>query len=183
MATYPAAQLARALVERALAGAERRDDTLAVVIRRRLPLAADGGYRLGPFEHRFSPSLAAVSLARHLLSDWMERQPIDPGAIDDLLLCASELCSNAVKAATGAPGSLILRSMAVGDAIIVETEDDGPGFTSSVPGDEDTVPQPDLEQGRGLYLVRALSDELVVDHRDGRTIVRAIKRAVLGARP
>jgi sigma-B regulation protein RsbU (phosphoserine phosphatase) len=183
MATYPAAQLARALVERALAGAERRDDTLAVVIRRRLPPATEGGYRLGPFEHRFSPNLAAVSLARHLLADWMERQPIDPGAIDDVLLCASELCANAVKAATGAPGSLILRSMAVGDAIIIETEDDGPGFTGKMPPDEDTVPQSDLEQGRGLYLVRALSDELIVDYRDGRTIVRAIKRAVLGARP
>jgi serine phosphatase RsbU (regulator of sigma subunit)/anti-sigma regulatory factor (Ser/Thr protein kinase) len=177
-ADYPAAQLARALVDRALAGAERRDDSLAVVVRRRASLEHDGAHRLGPFEHRFTPNLAVVPLARHLFSDWLERQPLDPAELGNLLLVASELCSNAVKASTGAEGAVVLRAWASGDSIVIEVEDDGPGFDWPVWAEEE-VPSPDIEQGRGLFLVSALTDDVAVERRDDRTIVRGVKRHIL----
>ena len=180
-ARYPAAHLARALVDRALRGAERRDDTLALVLRRRAPLEADTSPRLGPFEHRFSPHPAAVPLARHLMSDWMEHLLFDDDERADLLLVASELCSNAVRHSSGAPTSLVLRARAEADAVVIEVEDDGRGFDSPLTDDED-VPDSSAEQGRGIYLARALTDELETFRREGHTVVRAVKRAVLPAR-
>jgi serine phosphatase RsbU (regulator of sigma subunit)/anti-sigma regulatory factor (Ser/Thr protein kinase) len=180
-AKYPAPQMARSLVERALAGAERRDDALAVVLRRRLPPVGSDELQLRPFEHRFSANPVMVSLARHLLLDWLERQPIDPAAIEDLLIVASELSSNAIQASTGEPRALALRATADGDAIVIEMEDDGPGFALPDFDDED-VPDLLMEHGRGLFLVHVLTDELEVGRVAGRTVVRCVKRAVLGGR-
>jgi serine phosphatase RsbU (regulator of sigma subunit)/anti-sigma regulatory factor (Ser/Thr protein kinase) len=179
-ARYPAAHLARALVDRALRGAERRDDTLALVLRRRAPLASDTLPRLGPFEHRFSPNPATVPIARHLMGDWLEHVVVDDEERADLLLVASELCSNAVRHSTGAPTSLVLRARADADAVVIEVEDDGSGFDIPLSDDGD-LPDASAEQGRGIYLARALTDELDAFRRDGNTVVRAVKRAVLPA--
>jgi serine phosphatase RsbU (regulator of sigma subunit)/anti-sigma regulatory factor (Ser/Thr protein kinase) len=175
-AQYPAPHLARALVERSLSGAMRRDDSLALVLRRRIPPGNDSSPALGAFEYRFSPSLATVPLARHLLGDWMEHLALDEVERADLLLVASELCSNAVRHASGKPGALAMRAWADGDALVVEVEDDGPGMELS-----HRLEDPDLEAetGRGMYVVRALTDDLTVRRVDDRTVVRAVRRAVL----
>jgi serine phosphatase RsbU (regulator of sigma subunit)/anti-sigma regulatory factor (Ser/Thr protein kinase) len=177
---YPAPAMARALVDRALHGAERRDDSLAVVLRRRTPPVSPTVSGLGPLEYRFSPNVVAVPLARGFLDDWLRHQPVDDQERADLLLVASELCSNAVRHASGAAASVCLRAWAEGDALVLEVEDDGgKPFTLPKLHDEE-VPDRDLERGRGLYLVRALADEITVDARDGRTTVRVVRRALLG---
>ncbi len=90
----------------------------------------------------------------------------------------SELCSNAVRHASGAPGALALRAWAEGDAVVVEVEDDGAGF-ELVGRYNDDLPDPSAEQGRGLYVVQALTDEMSVSRHGGHTVVRAVRRAVL----
>jgi len=177
-AQYPAPHLARALVERSLSGAMRRDDSLALVLRRRIPPGAEAASPppLGAFEYRFSPSLATVPLARHLLSDWLEHLSVDDGERADLLLVASELCSNAVRHASGKPGALAMRAWADGDALVVEVEDDGAGMELNHRLED---PDLDAEHGRGIYVVRALTDDLTVRRIDERTVVRAVRRAVL----
>lgn len=175
-AQYPAPHLARALVERSLSGAMRRDDSLALVLRRRIPPGTGSSPALGAFEYRFSPSLATVPLARHLMGDWMEHLALDKDERADLLLVASELCSNAIRHASGTPGALAIRAWADGDTLVVEVEDDGPGMELS-----HRLEDPDLEAetGRGIYVVRALTDDLTVRRVDDRTVVRAIRRAVV----
>jgi anti-sigma regulatory factor (Ser/Thr protein kinase) len=175
-AKYPAPHLARALVERSLSGAMRRDDSLALVLRRRIPPETEPAPPLGPFEYRFSPSMATVPLARHLLDDWLEHLAIDDAERADLLLVASELCSNAVRHASGKPGALAVRAWAEADSVVVEVEDDGAGMELSHRLED---PDLDAEQGRGLYVVRALTDDLTVQRVDERTVVRAIRRALL----
>jgi serine phosphatase RsbU (regulator of sigma subunit)/anti-sigma regulatory factor (Ser/Thr protein kinase) len=175
-AQYPAPHLARALVERSLSGAMRRDDSLALVLRRRIPPGTDSAPPLGAFEYRFSPSLATVPLARHLLGDWLEHMDLDDSERDDLLLVASELCSNAVRHASGRPGALAMRAWADGDALVVEVEDDGAGMELSQRLED---PDLDAETGRGIYVVRALTDSLTVRRVEERTLVRAVRRAVL----
>ena len=177
-AQYPAPHLARALVERALSGAERRDDSLALVLRRRTPPSPSRARTLGPFEYRFSPSPVTVPLSRHLFADWVEHLSLGDGERSDLLLVVSELCSNAVRHASGAPRGLVLRAWAEGDSVVVEVEDDGAGFELHGRYD-DEPPDPDAEQGRGLYVVEALTDELSVRRNGGTTVVRAVRRAVL----
>jgi serine phosphatase RsbU (regulator of sigma subunit)/anti-sigma regulatory factor (Ser/Thr protein kinase) len=179
-ARYPAGSMARALVERALEGNTRRDDTLALVLRRRTPPDTPPLVTMRPFEYRFSPMSANVSLVRHTLGDWLGLQNVGGTDLDDLLLISSELCTNAVRASSGAPSSLALRARAEGDAVVLEIEDDGDGFElPPLWADEDGVPDVTSERGRGLFLVRALADELSVASAGGHTIVRAVKRAVL----
>ncbi|HEX2274004.1 MAG TPA: SpoIIE family protein phosphatase [Acidimicrobiales bacterium] len=180
-AEYPATHVARALVQRALFGAQRRDDSLALVLRRRTPPAPSTGAPLAPFEYRFSPSPATIPLARHLFADWLQYLAIEDAERSDLLLVASELCSNAVRHASGAPGALALRAWAEGDAVVLEVEDDGAGF-ELVDRYDDDFPDPSAEQGRGLYVVRALTDDMSVRRHADHTVVRAVRRAVLPGR-
>jgi anti-sigma regulatory factor (Ser/Thr protein kinase) len=69
-----------------------------------------------------------------------------------------------------------VQAWAEGDALVVEVSDDGHGFEWRP---VDDVPDPDADEGRGLFLVSTLVDDLDVVRRDGRTVVRAVKRAVL----
>ena len=178
IAQYPSTHVARALVERSLSGAMRRDDSLALVLRRRTPPPPHRPGPLPPFEYRFSPSPATIPLGRHLLSDWLELLAVEETEVADMLLVASELCSNAVRHASGAPGALVLRAWAEGDAVVVEVQDDGAGFELGARYDYEP-PDPEAERGRGLYVVEALTDEVSVRREGDRTFVRAIRRAVL----
>jgi serine phosphatase RsbU (regulator of sigma subunit)/anti-sigma regulatory factor (Ser/Thr protein kinase) len=180
IARYPSAHVARALVERSLAGAMRRDDSLALALRRRTPPAPVVAAPLAPFEYRFSPSAATIPLGRHLLSDWLDHLSLETAERDDLLLVATELCANAVRHASGAPRAVALRAWAEANSVVVEVEDDGGGFEPEARFDEE-LPDTESERGRGLYVVDALSDELSVRREDGRTLVRAVRRAVLPA--
>lgn len=180
-ATYPAAHQARALVDRVLAGAQRRDDSLAVVIRRRSPPPTTSQHPLAPFEYRFTPQPAAVSIARHLLEEWLIRFPVPRDETSDLLLVASELISNAVRHATGRPGGVALRAWAEDADVIIEVEDDG-GGAGAWPVPDEEPPPADLERGRGLFLVHALSDTVETATEGEHTTVRCRKRAVLATR-
>jgi anti-sigma regulatory factor (Ser/Thr protein kinase) len=177
-ANYPAGPLARALVERSLAGAVRNDDSLALVLRRRSPLPATRRIPMAPLEYRFTPTTAAVHLARHFLQDWLVRVPVDKAEAADLLLVATELAANAVRHATGGLGSVLLRASVRGADVMLEVEDDG-GEPMPLPGPADELPDGMAERGRGLFLVRALVDQLDSQIVDGHTVVRAIRRAVV----
>jgi anti-sigma regulatory factor (Ser/Thr protein kinase) len=177
-ADYPAAPMARALVERSLAGAVRSDDSLALVLRRRSPPPASKRLPLAPLEYRFTPSTAAVPLARHLLEDWLIRVPVEKAEASDLLLVASELAANAVRHASGHTGSVSLRATVQGPDVMIEVSDDG-GEPLPLPGPADELPEGMAERGRGLFLVRALVDQLDSQVVDGHTVVRATRRAVV----
>jgi anti-sigma regulatory factor (Ser/Thr protein kinase) len=177
-ADYPAGPLARALVERSLAGAVRNDDSLALVLRRRSPLPATQRVPMAPLEYRFTPTTAAVPLARHLLEDWLVRVPVENAEAADLLLVATELAANAVRHATGHLGSVLLRASVQGPDVMLEMEDDG-DEPMPLPGPADELPDAMAERGRGLFLVRALVDQLDSRVVDGHTVVRAIRRAVV----
>ncbi len=185
-ASYPATSLPRVLVERQLATAARHDDTLALVLRRRTPPDTGGVPMLAPLVHRFTPSTAAVPVARHLLRDWLQRVPVDDDTIDGLLIVASELCANAVRHASGAPGSVALRAWADGDSVVVEVRDDGRADDLSLfagASFDDELPDPEAEAGRGLFLVRQLTDDVSATSDDDGTVVRVVKRAVIGSAP
>jgi serine phosphatase RsbU (regulator of sigma subunit)/anti-sigma regulatory factor (Ser/Thr protein kinase) len=177
-AGYPAASLARALVDRALAGAVRQDDSLALVLRRRVPPSETARPTLAPFEYRFSPNAAAISLARNLLEDWLVRVPVEADDTADLILVASELCTNAVRHARG-PGGVALRAHTDGADVVLEVEDDGGEFVTRNGREE--PPDAEAEAGRGLFLVDALTDECSTRSDGSITVVRCRKKAVLPA--
>lgn len=88
----------------------------------------------------------ARAFARRALEDWDVR-----GRTDDVLLCVSELATNALLHGVPAGRGFLLRLLPYAESVRVEVHDSG-GGTPAVPEHE-----PD-ESGRGLMLVGALAD-------------------------
>lgn len=164
VAHLPADQLAAGLLERSLAGAERRDDSLALVLRR-TPATVEPG------RWRGRPHAREVGELRRALAGWLAEREVAGEDVDDVLVAASELLSNAVTAARSTIG---LRASVVAGRVAVEVEDDGPGHE-----DPDRLgtgaPEPGAEAGRGLFLVRALMDEISFLSTSEGTVVRCEK--------
>nr|WP_246316446.1 sensor histidine kinase [Kineococcus aurantiacus] len=109
-----------------------------------------------------SDTRTARRFARQVLTDG----GLDDRA-DDTLLAVHELVANALRAA----GSAELSAWTDGEGrLVLEVRDDGPGFTVGVAGY--TVPEPDGENGRGLWLARAIADDSAVRSTSAGTAVR-----------
>lgn len=134
---------------------------------------------LAPFECRFRPRLGAVGVVRRALGRWLgAHRGVDADAVDDLLIACSELCTNAVRSASHAGGTVAVRARQSGDAVVLEVEDDGAGFSWPLAHRIQDVPEQD-EHGRGLFIVTAITDEMEVEVATGRTVVRCTKRHAL----
>ena len=94
-------------------------------------------------------------------------------AADDVQIAITEACANAVRHAVGSAEYTVSLSVAA-DGCEIEIVDVGPGFDPL--GAELDSFDPDAEDGRGLYLIRALVDELDYTRVDDRTHVKLTKR-------
>lgn len=167
--TLPADALARQLVEASLEGADRRDDSLALVLRH----SAAQVYNASGFGHRSAPDMEEVPALRHRFSNWLAGARFDEEAIEDLTIAITELASNAARVAQS---YFEVRAALIPDGVIIEVEDDGPGLVH-----EDLfgmLPDPESESGRGLLIVRTLVDEFTVRATGAGTVVRARKTVV-----
>jgi anti-sigma regulatory factor (Ser/Thr protein kinase) len=139
-----------------------------------LPKAAGAGKEAempASFAARSSTSVvfegvaASAGLARQLIRDVLPGCP----RLDDCQLVATELIANAVRhSASGNEGGTLLLTILLGDDLVrIEVEDQGNGMqpgdwhrkatlaAGPAPGHHDA----DADDGRGLYLVRAIADE------------------------
>jgi anti-sigma regulatory factor (Ser/Thr protein kinase) len=121
----------------------------------------------------FPPQVSELGLLRAVLRPYLESLGLSPVGCEDLLLVATELAANAIEADIG-NHEIRFRIANSAAAVILELEDEGPGFELPT-----GVESPDAEQtrGRGLWLVRALTNDVSVERTDGRTVVRAVRRA------
>ena len=97
----------------------------------------------------------SVPAVRRLLRCALAAFQVDRQDGDDLELALTEACANVVKHATGADGIEVRLDVAE-DRCAIDVADNGAGF------DADAVnePDPSSERGRGLFLIRALSDNV-----------------------
>jgi anti-sigma regulatory factor (Ser/Thr protein kinase) len=65
------------------------------------------------------------------------------------------------------------------DDVHVQVSDDG-GELAWTQVRPDDLPDPEAEQGRGLFLVHELGDDVAARVEGGRTYVHVVKRAVVG---
>ncbi|MGI8331260.1 ATP-binding protein [Actinomadura scrupuli] len=96
------------------------------------------------------------------------RDLLGPGhpALDDVLLCQSEIMTNALRhTKSGVDGHIRIEARISARGIRIEVTDDG--GAESEPG---VVPARD-ESGRGLILVSETADDWGYEHRDGTTTV------------
>ncbi|KPC61281.1 ATP-binding protein [Streptomyces chattanoogensis] len=126
---------------------------------------------------------ASVPLARRLLLGTMETAGVDPDICYDLSVALSEACANAVEhGGDAADGDYRVTAFIDGDTCRIEVTDSGPGFRPAQPPDRsptDRTPAPapvptlaqapaDAEDGRGLFLIEALTDHVRYRNRTGR---------------
>ncbi|HVF13879.1 MAG TPA: SpoIIE family protein phosphatase, partial [Acidimicrobiales bacterium] len=146
-----------------------RDDMAVLVVRAPGPR----------FRERFSPSPEGLAASRRRLRTWLESNMTEAiggiggaGVLDDVLLVAGELGTNAVRSARH---TMELRAWSGPERIFVEVTDDGPGFEGLLPS-PGTVPDPVSERGRGLFLVRSLTQDCRVQSGPQGTLVRCTIR-------
>jgi serine/threonine-protein kinase RsbW len=101
----------------------------------------------------------ATSLCR-VLCEVLRHEEVDKRTIEDLELCVSEACTNAILHGAGGDsvGRVSLRFQVGIDLVILQVGDQGKGF------DIERIPHPDLEnppeRGLGLYIIRSKMDEV-----------------------
>lgn len=118
--------------------------------------------RIGPLRVTLQ-DMAALPEARRSLAEWLGRIRVSETVTGDLVTAAGELCANAVRAARSRTE---LTARLEGQSVVVEVEDDGQAATIELP---EEMPSPQVESGRGLYLVRQLVDVLWIRPRpDGQ---------------
>ena len=114
----------------------------------------------------------ALARLRDQLRTWLSDAEVAPPVCEDLLLVATELCTNAIEATAHA------------EPIEVRVSVDHAALrfsVANVAGWVDGHDVPDLphgslqERGRGLAIVRALVDTVALSTGDGRTVVRTMQ--------
>ncbi len=163
IAHLPAAEFADELVKRSLEGAYRRDDSLALVLRRTRT-------KVGPQRMSWDVepgSETAIRQARQGLESWLSGHR---ARAEDAVLVAAELMANAVIAARS---SVVLSAALTGRQLTLEVSDDGRGDThlDDLGGN---LPVTESEHGRGLFLVRALSDQVSMMSTSEGTVVHCV---------
>ncbi|HET7172936.1 MAG TPA: SpoIIE family protein phosphatase [Nocardioidaceae bacterium] len=163
IAALPAEQFVNELIARSLRGADRRDDSLALVVRRtrvrEIPGRASWDILPG--------DLASMQAARHQLRDWLGSHRRRG---DDVVLVAGELLANAV---VWARSLVVLGVSLEADTVVIEVSDDGRG-DSALDQRGLALPPNGSEKGWGLVLVRAVSQEVQTLSTDVGTVVRCV---------
>lgn len=122
--------------------------------------------------HRFAPRVPELPIARRALRVWLCAEPRGPDAVEELLLVATELCTNAVRHAGS--GMVTLRAWEEGDEVVVEVEgqDSLQGASAIVRNLDDPLE----EGGRGMLIVQSLCDDVSIVVRGRNRSVRCRKR-------
>ena len=142
--------------------------------------------RVGLSQHSVSPRVAPPRLsfrvrpepllllrARDRMRDYLRQYLADPGAIDDVVLCVEEACTNAIRHSDSRDDIEILLEFA-GGRLVATVKDRGRGF--DVAGfDAQAPPDPRLDHGRGLFIIAALMDSLELRLNDGLEVCMARK--------
>lgn len=114
---------------------------------------------------------SSVPVARHLTRHLLEALDADRAAVDDVETAVGEAAANAVQHAWRGQAYDVAVTVE-GAVCTVRVIDDGPGFDP----DEIAPAPPQAEGGRGLALMEAMMDELLVVSRSGEgTVVRLVK--------
>lgn len=117
------------------------------------------------------PDFEALADLRQAIRGFLEDIGVGAEVADDLLLVATELCTNAIEASAElVPVEVEVRFDGRSLRLSVSNVGDGPAH--EVP----ELPHGSLQhRGRGLAIVQSLVDTLSIASSDGRTVVRTVQ--------
>jgi serine/threonine-protein kinase RsbW len=117
----------------------------------------------------FERELLSVPVMRQVLGDTLRGIDVDEDSVADILLAATEACSNVVLHAGPSVRAYTVALSVDGPACRVEVTDVGRGLRA--PAGPDRPPDPPgplAESGRGLTLMHACMDQVTVRSAPGR---------------
>jgi serine/threonine-protein kinase RsbW len=121
----------------------------------------------------------SVPMVRRLLRCALGILGVDPQAGNDLEIALTEACANVVKHADGAE-KFEVRLDVGDDFCAIDVVDEGAGFDAAQQSPAD-VPDTAHDRGRGLFLIRALSDNVRMDTSPRRgCLIHFEKRFTVG---
>ncbi len=121
------------------------------------------------------PEPSRLLRARDRIRDFLQQHCADQSAIDDVVLCVEEACTNVIRHSGSREEMRIALRFAASD-LVAEVRDHGKGFDTGA-FDPDAVPDVGAPGGRGLFLMAHLMDEVALTRDDGLD-VRLVKRSV-----
>ena len=151
-----------AVVMQALVGANPASDDIALLVVHRQPLADPGTLDL-----RLPASPTSLKPLRTAMRRWLTRIRADRQATADLLASVGEACANAIEHAYGPAGGVVSVHLEHQASDVVAVIGDTGRWRS---------PRGSF-RGRGITLMRALSDEVEIERADTGTRVR-IRRTI-----
>jgi serine phosphatase RsbU (regulator of sigma subunit)/anti-sigma regulatory factor (Ser/Thr protein kinase) len=147
----------------ALTGEEDQTDDIALVALETMPLGRS-------LELQFPADPELLATLRRQLGRWLRENGVDEGAAYDLVLATSEAAANATEHAfPPAHGHFEVAAVRHDGEVVIQVSDDG---TWRPPGERG--------RGRGLALMRGLTDEAVVEPGDPGGTVVTLRRRVDG---
>lgn len=125
-----------------------------------------------PSPHLLSRSFtrAQVTAVRHTVTLLASGCGLAGRRLEDFALAVNELVTNAVRHAGGQGRVLLWRT---GDSLCCEVTDDGPGIPADRV-DPGAPPPASAIDGRGLWLVTRLCDQVAIDTGPAGTTVRIV---------
>jgi len=118
-------------------------------------------------------------MARRLLVGAMETAGVDREIAMEIGLALSEACATVVEHARGGPcAEYQIRAGITGDRCRVEIIDGGPGFPLDRLRGRAAVAGPGAESGRGLMLIRAMTDKVQLSNHPRRGAVLRFEKAL-----
>jgi serine/threonine-protein kinase RsbW len=130
----------------------------------------------------FGCEALSVPVMRHVLGDTLCRLGVHEESVYDIVLAATEACTNVLRhAGRQAGGYAVVASLGDGGCL-VEVADEGSGEPVASPA----VAEPDqlppvaqlAESGRGLAVMRAFVDNVTLDSRPGHGTVVTMRKHV-----
>ena len=116
------------------------------------------------------PQMWTLAESRRFVGELLARAAVSPAIQDVLAVAVTEACSNVVRHAPDG-GAYRLTVDVNDDRCLIEVRDGGPGFDPDVTRNTSR----DRDGGRGLFLMRALVDDLRFEQRQPGVTVTMIK--------
>ncbi len=120
------------------------------------------------WEYELAPVLAAIRPAAARFRKWAQGR-VDPSAAADCELALVEACNNVINHNPGNTGMIHLCAQATPFEISITIRDDTSGFDWPV---EPSLPGPDEESGRGIFLMHALMTAVDYKRKPGANELR-----------
>jgi serine phosphatase RsbU (regulator of sigma subunit)/anti-sigma regulatory factor (Ser/Thr protein kinase) len=105
----------------------------------------------------FPCDLGEAREATRMLRSFLAEQGLDESELFQCELCLAEACNNAVQYAAGARDAIAAEAVCRDSVVELSVTDHTPGFDFAAPL---PVLSPDRENGRGLFIIHSLMDEV-----------------------